>query len=128
MSKKKEQVRRYGMAFKQQVVREYEGGASCYELCHKYGIGSLTTVKKWVKQYGRYGFRSETVVIQNAVDQEMTKEMKRRVEELEKALAQAVLDKQMLEATLHVASEALGQDLKKNFGKESSPMYGSRGK
>jgi len=45
--------------------------------------------------------------------------MKERIQELEKALAQAVLDKQMLESTLAVASQALEMDLKKNFGKKS---------
>lgn len=117
---KKEPVKRYSLALKQQVVREYETGASAYSLSHKYGIGSLTTVKRWVKKYGRSGFRSETVVIQTVEDQNQFKEMADRITQLEKALAQAVLDKQMLEATLHVASQELGQDLKKNFGKKSS--------
>jgi len=117
---KKAPIKRYGMAFKQQVVSEYEAGASEYELRQKYGIGGSHTIKNWVKKYGRFGYRSETVMIQTAADQQSVKEMKERISELEKALAQAVLDKQMLEATLHVAGRELGQDLKKNFGKKSS--------
>ena len=42
---KKEPIRRYSQAFKQQVVREYEGGASVNSLRHKYGIGSPGTIK-----------------------------------------------------------------------------------
>jgi transposase-like protein len=49
----KEPIRRYSQAFKQQVVREYEAGASIYQLLQKYGIGGHNTVKQWVKQYGR---------------------------------------------------------------------------
>jgi transposase-like protein len=33
----KETVRRYSLAFKQQVVREYEAGVSIYKLRDKYG-------------------------------------------------------------------------------------------
>lgn len=125
---KKNPIKRYGMAFKQQVVREYEAGASQYELRNKYGIGGSHTIKNWVKRYGRLGYRHETIIIHNAADQAGVKEMKGRIQELEHALAQAMLDKQMLEATLHVASEVLGQDLKKNFGKRSSAISNKEGK
>lgn len=115
-------IKRYGMAFKQQVVSEYEAGASEYELRHKYGIGGSHTIKNWVKKYGRIGYRSETVIIHNAADQEAVKAMRVRIQELEHALAQTVLDKQMLEVIVQVASDALGQDLKKNFAKQPSAI------
>ena len=37
-------VKKYSQAFKQQVVREYEDGASIYKLLQKYGVGSHATV------------------------------------------------------------------------------------
>jgi len=116
---KKETVRRYSLAFKQQVVREYETGASIYKLRDKYGIGSHFTVQRWIERYGRSGYRSELVVIQTAEDQAGIKALKQRVSELESALAQSTLDNRLLETTLTVASEALGLDLKKNFDKKS---------
>ena len=125
---KKEPIKRYSLALKQQVVREYEAGASAYRLEQKYGISGQGTIKKWVKKYGRLGFRTEQVVIQTVADQETFKEMKKRIRGLEKALAQAILDKQMLEATLHVASREVGQDLKKSFGKKSSNTLEGEGK
>lgn len=116
---KKEPIIRYSQAFKQQVVREYEAGASIYRLLQKYGIGSHITVERWVKQYGRSGYRSEKVVIQTVDDQLEVKAMKQRMAELESALAQSTLDNRMLEATIEVANQALGIDLKKNFAKKS---------
>lgn len=116
---KKETVRRYSLAFKQQVVRKYEAGASIYSLRDKYGIGSHLTVQQWIERYGRSGYRAELVVIQTVEDQQGLKALKRRVAELESALAQSTLDNRLLEATLTVASEALRLDLKKNFGKKS---------
>jgi transposase-like protein len=119
---KKEPIKRYSQAFKQQVVREYETGASATSLAQRYGIGTHTTIKKWVKQYGRSGFRTETVVIQTVEDQLEVQEMKTRIAALESALAESVLENRMLEATLTVASAELKLDLKKNFG---NPLLGT---
>lgn len=115
----KEPIKRYSLAFKQQVVREYESGASAYSLCKKYGIGTSNSVKRWVKQYGRSGFRTEQVVIQTVEDQLEVKAMKKRIAELESALAEVVLENRLLKTTIEVAGEALEMDLKKNFGKKS---------
>lgn len=115
----KERVRRYSLAFKQMVVREYEDGASIYKLMQKYGIGSHGTVERWVKQYGRAGYRSELVVIQTVDDQLEVQAMKERMSQLEKALAESVLENRMLKSTVEVASQSLGMDLKKNFGSRS---------
>ena len=116
---KKEPIRRYSQAFKQQVVREYEDGASVNSLRHKYGIGSPGTIMHWIAQYGRAGYRAELVVIQTVDDQLEVKALKQRVRELESALAESVLENRMLNATLEVASQRLEIDLKKNFGKKS---------
>jgi len=115
----KEPIKRYSQAFRQQVVREYEGGASIYSLRQKYGIGAHKTVKQWVKRYGRSGYRSELVHIQTVEDQLEFKAMKGRITELESALAQTVLENRMLRTTIEVASQSLDVDLKKNFGKKS---------
>ena len=116
---KKDPIKRYSQAFKQQVVRDYEAGSSIYSLLQKYGIGAHHTVERWVKQYGRSGYRSEVVVIQTVEDQLAVKAMKQRIAELEAALAASVLENRMLHTTLEVASAALALDLKKNFGKKS---------
>jgi len=116
---KKETVRRYSQAFKQQVVREYESGISIYKLRQKYGIGAHHTVQRWIGQYGRAGYRTELVVIQSAADQLEFKAMKKRIAELESALAESVLENRMLKTTIDVAEKAFGLELKKNFDKKS---------
>ena len=116
---RKERVIRYSQAFKLQIVREYEAGASVHSLAQKYGIGGATTIKAWIKKYGRSGYRAEKVVIQTADDQLAVKAMRKRIAELESALAETVLENRMLKTTLEVASEALEMDIKKNFDKKS---------
>lgn len=115
----KEPIKRYSQAFKQQVVREYEAGASAHSLRQKYGIGGPGTIKQWVMRYSRSGFRAEVVRIQSVEDQVEFQGMKQRIVDLESALAQSVLENRMLTATIEVASQSLGVDLKKNFGKKS---------
>jgi transposase-like protein len=106
-------VKRYSLAFKQQVVREYEAGASASALKRKYGMGCTHMVVRWVEKYGREGVRHKLMVIQTPEEQERVKELEARVAELEKLVAQLSLDKFMLESTLAVAEEQLGQPLKK---------------
>lgn len=114
----KEAVKRYSQALKQQVVREYESGESIYSLRNKYGICGYNTIKRWIRQYGRSGYRSEVVVIQSVEDQLEVKAMKVRISELESALAESVLENRMLTTTLAVAERELKLDLKKTFGKK----------
>jgi transposase-like protein len=115
---KKEPVKRYSQALKQQVVREYEEGVSIYSLRQKYGIGAHSTIERWIKKFGRSGYRAEVVHIQTVEDQLEFKAMKSRIGELESALAQSVLGNRMLETTIEVADQSLGIDIKKNFGKK----------
>jgi transposase-like protein len=107
-------IKRYSEAFKLQVVREYEGGTSMHELREKYGIGGGNTVRGWVEKYGRVGVRHKLLVIQSPEEQEQVKQLKVRTSQLEKLVAQLMLDKVMLETTLQVAEERLGLDLKKS--------------
>jgi transposase-like protein len=124
----KEMVRRYSQAFKQQVVREYEKGASIYRLMQKYGVRGHKTIQNWIKQYGQAGLRNELVVIQTVEDQLELKALKAQVGELESALAAAVVENRLLQATVEVASQAYGVDIKKNFGKTSSPRWSAVGR
>jgi len=106
---------RYSEAFKRQVVREYEAGASASRLREKYGIKGGSTISTWVKKYGREGSRYEMMIIQKPEERDEVKALKKRVQELESAFAQAMLDKLMLESLVEVIEEEEGIDVKKNI-------------
>jgi len=112
MSKKV--IKRYSLAFKHQVVREYEAGASFLELRDKYGIGGGSTIRDWVAKYGRKGTRHRMIIIQSPDEQNQVKVLKQRIGQLEKVVAQLTLDKLMLETTLEIVEEELGVTVKKN--------------
>ncbi len=112
-------IRRYSEAFKKQVVREYEDGATAGSLREKYGIKGRSTVNTWVKKYGREGSRYKLMVIQKPEEQERVKALEKRVQELEHALAQVMLEKLMLESLVEVVEEEEGPGIKKNIGRQS---------
>lgn len=111
----KKPYKRYSIAFKKQVVREYEAGKSATYLRKKYGIVGGSTITGWVKQYGREGSRYKLMVIQTPEEQNYVKELESRVRLLETALAQSHLDVLMLDSVVTVADKELGMDLKKSF-------------
>ncbi len=112
-------IRRYSEAFKKQVVREYEDGASASRLREKYGIKGRSTVTTWVKKYGREGSRYQLMVIQKPEERERVKVLEKRVQELERALGQVMLDKLMLESLVEVIEEEEGIEVKKNIERQS---------
>ena len=116
----KQIIRRYSLAFKKQVVEEYEAGASASALRRRYGLGGTHMVVQWVEQYSREGVRHRLMVVQTPEEQERVKELEAQVAELEKLIAQLSLDKFMLESTLAVAEEELGHEVKKKPRTSSS--------
>jgi transposase len=117
---KKTIIKRYSVAFKQQVVREYEAGVELKQLREKYGINGTSTIQDWIKRYGRAGTRHKLIVIQSPQEQDQVKQYKVRVAQLEKVVAQLSLDKAILEASLAEVEVRLGEDVKKNGAAKSS--------
>jgi len=105
-------LRRYSEAFKKQVVREYEAGAAANSLREKYGIKGCSTISNRLKKYGREDSRYKLMVIQKPEEQEQVRQLKKRVQELEKAVDQLTLDKLMLEALVVIEAET-GEAVKK---------------
>jgi transposase len=116
----KQIIKRYSLAFKQQVVKEYEAGTSASALRRRYGISNTHMVVQWVEKYGREGVRHKLMVVQTPEEQERVKELEARIAELENLTAQLALDKFMLECSLTVAEKELGHKVKKKSPTSSS--------
>jgi transposase-like protein len=113
--------KRYSEGFKRQVVAEYEDGASATALCRKYGIGSISTVTAWVKQYAREGLRHEVVHIQTPDEARQLQQLERERDLLQHALADLTVRNLLLEGQLRVYQETYGEAvLKKNVPASSS--------
>ena len=103
-------VMRYSEAFKMQVVRELEQGRykSPWEAGRAYGVKGTRTVARWVRQFGKDHLLGKMVHVMKADEQTENKALRKRVRELERALADAHLDLKLEAAYVKLACEAAG--------------------
>lgn len=106
-------IKKYSLAFKKQIIREYEQGASFSALQAQYGLGGSATIPNWVKKYSRQGVRHQRLLIQSPSEQQQVRVLQARVRQLEPAVAQLTLDKLLLETTLETVDAKLGTPAKK---------------
>ena len=107
---KQKVVVRYSEAFKLQVVRQLEEGrfGNPWEAGQAYGVKGTNTVARWVRQFGKDDLLGRVVRVTKADEQSEVKALRKRVHELERALADAHLDLKLEEAYLELACEVAG--------------------
>jgi len=105
-------VIRYSEAFKRQVVEEVERGKheSIEQAKRAYGIGGSRTVWKWAKTYGRDDLFPKIVRVETLDERDALKEARKRIRDLETAVANAHVDYCLEKAYLHVACDRMGTD------------------
>jgi len=108
---------RYSEAFKIQVVREYEQGASVSSLRRKYGIGGSMTIKRWIE---RYSTRPSAVHREERREEAEIRRLRRRIAWMEKTIARLAVEKAVLESTLEIYQQTYGEALAKKNGRRSS--------
>ena len=103
-------VVRYSEAFKLQVVRELEQGRfeNAWAAGRAYGVKGSGTVANWVRRFGKDHLLGKVVRVMKADEQAEVKALRKRVRELERALADAHLDLKLEAAYVKLACEAAG--------------------
>ena len=103
---------RYSKAFKRQVVSEVESGRyrSQHAVARIYSIGAMTTVARWVRQYGREDFLPRKVRIETLKERDELKESRKRIRDIEIALADAHIECCIEKAYVHVVCDRMGVD------------------
>ena len=103
---------RYSEAFKRQVVDELERGkyGSVEAARRAYGIRGSMTVWNWVRKYGREDLLPKRVRIESLKERDELVEARKRIRELEAAVADAHIDHCLEKAYFHVACERMGVD------------------
>lgn len=104
---------RYSEAFKQQVISELQTGKfSCpWAAARAYQIKGMGTVGRWLRKYGREDLMPRRVTITTMSEQDETKELKQRVRQLEKALADTHMKELLGEAYLEIACRRMGLEV-----------------
>ena len=111
---------RYSEAFKLQVVRELEQGRfdSAGAAGLAYGVNGKGTVATWVRRFGKDHLLGKLVHVMKADEQSEVKGLRKRVRELERALADAHLDLKLEAAYVKLACEAAGVEDVAGFKKK----------
>ena len=106
-------VMRYSEAFKRQVVDEIERGkyASIYGAEKAYRIKGSRTVAGWIRKYGREDLLPKIMRVESVKERNELKESKKRIKDLETALADAHIDCCLGNAFLDIACERMGISL-----------------
>ncbi len=101
---------RYSEAFKLQVLRELtEGRLPSIEAARRaYGIRGTSTIQRWMCRYGRTDLLGKVIRVETPKEVSELKQLRLRVRELEKALADAHLDGRLADAYLEVACQRAG--------------------
>jgi transposase len=122
------EVMRYSEAFKMQVVRELEQGRfkSPWEAGRAYGVKSTDTVARWVRQFGKNHLLGKLVRVMKANEETEVKALRKRVRELERALADAHLDLKLEAAYVELACEAAGVEDVAEFKKKHAGVRSTK--
>jgi len=101
---------KYSEAFKLQVLRELEEGkfASKEAARRTYGIRGDGTLINWINRYGKEHLLDKVVRVETPKEVNELKELRKRMREMEKALANAHMDLKLEEAYTRIACRAAG--------------------
>ena len=125
MTKSNRKVIRYGISFKQKVVKEVEQeGLSISEINRRYNIKGEETVKRWLKALGKQHLINTVIRVETMDERDRLLEMEKEILKLKAALADSYLARDCAEKVIEIASEEYKTDLKKKFGEKSSASSG----
>ena len=107
------QVRFFSEAIKRKSVADIESGkVTVLAVSREYGI-SYQTVYRWLNKYSRHLQSSKRIVVEMESEAYKTKELEKRIQELEAALGRKQLEIDFLNKVIEKGKEELGVDLKK---------------
>jgi len=124
MAKQQQNTIRYGISFKQKVIKEIEEeGLSISMAARRYGIKGGSAIQKWIKKFGKNHLLNKIVRVEMKGEKDVLKEQAAEIKKLKMALADATLEKHALETLIEIVNEHYHTDVKKNFGQQ--PLKGA---
>ena len=110
----------YSESFKLHVLRELEEGKFGTKAAARraYGIRGCGTLLYWIDKYGKTHLRERVIRVERPKEVSEVKRLRKRVRDLEKALADAHMDAALVEAYLEKACELAGIEDVEGFKKK----------
>lgn len=121
MKRKSRQNKTFSEELKKKVVRDIEQSkASIAQVCHEYGV-SRVSVYNWLNKYSSYLQKGAKLVVEMNSEGYRSKELEKKVKELEAAVGRKQLEIDFLEKLIQIADQKLSIDIKKkSYTKPSS--------
>jgi len=106
-------VYRYSIAFKQEVIEQFESGrfGSINEAKEHYGIRGAYTIQKWLRRYGRHHLCAKVVRVEKPDEKDEIRALKQQIRQLKEALGQTQAENVLNQEFLKIACEKLGQEV-----------------
>ena len=124
----KRSYNRYSEAFKLQVVNELESGKldSIEQASRHYGITGRTTVRSWLKKYGRNHLLPKAIRVEKPDEQDRLKALEAEIKQLKEALADSHIENIVGEARFQVICEEYGVDPEEYKKKVDTKRFSKR--
>ena len=81
---------------------------------------SATTIYRWIYRYSTYNKKGAVLVVDKDSQSEKLKQMQQRIADLERAVGHKQMQIDYYEKFIDLASEEVGEDLKKKYGAAAS--------
>ncbi len=112
---------RYSESFKHSVVRAIEEGEvdNCAQASQKFGVRGRSTVGSWVLKYGKNHLIGKVIRVETADEKNELKRLKRRIQLLERTLADSTVDLAIERAYTEMLAEQAGIEDLEAFKKKA---------
>lgn len=101
---------------KRSIVKEIESGKLTVEQARReYGVASQS-VYNWIYKFSRYLQKNKVMVIEEQSEASRSRDLEKRIKELEAALGRKSLEIDVLNTLIDLANKDFKVDIKKNFG------------
>jgi len=118
------QRRIFSDKLKKKIVKDIETGkVSVTAVSREYQV-SIASIYLWLKKFSGHLHSSTTLVMQMDSEQYRSKELEKKVIELEAALGRKQMEVDYLNKLIEIAGEELGTDIKKNISIPASDGSG----
>lgn len=113
MKRKSRATRVFSTELKQSIVKDIEQGkVSIAAVCREYTV-SHVSVYKWLNKYSSYLQKGVKLVMELSSEGYRSKELERRLKDIEAALGRKQIEVEFLEKLIELANQELGIDIKK---------------
>ena len=115
----------FSESIKKQAVKDIESGKCTVAQVSNELLVSQNSVYVWINRYSRYLRSNKTLIVEDKSESYRSKELERKVKELEAALGRKQMEIDFMKKMMEIAEDKYGVDFKKKSPKIPSSGSGS---